>query len=338
MHTILVVDDTKTNLQMVRGILGDTYNLLSALSGEIALRYAEKKSIDLILLDLAMPEMDGRETLRALRAIPSCVSVPVVFLTADTKQCTEVECLRLGACDFITKPFVPEVLRTRIDRILELETYRRDLQGRLQEKTSELENIVLQTIATIANTLDAKDQYTKGHSVRVAEYATALARKMRWTQQECDAMHRIALLHDVGKIGVPDAVLKKEERLTDDEFAQIRKHTLIGADILKDITTLHELVVGAESHHEWFDGTGYPQGLKGTEIPEIARIIGIADAYDAMTSNRCYRPSLGKELARQRLIEGAGTQFDPEIVSLFVDMLQSEEVDAENLPAVANMG
>lgn len=322
MPTLLVVDDNKTNLQMIRSILGDGYTLLLALSGEVALRYAHKKAVDLILLDLFMPDMDGRETLQALRRIPSCKTVPVIFLTADVNQSTEVECLRLGASDFLVKPFVAEVLLTRIERILELEAYRKDLQGRLREKTAALEDVILQSITTIANTLDAKDEYTKGHSVRVAEYAVALARKRNWASDDCEALHRIALLHDVGKIGLPDAVLKKNAPLSEAEYNKVKEHTLMGANILKDITTLKSIGVGAQSHHERFDGEGYPQGLKGTDIPEVARIICIADAYDAMTSDRCYRPRLPIEHVRQALQDGAGRQFDPELVTDFIELMQ----------------
>lgn len=329
MTTLLVVDDNKTNLQMVRSILGDRYNLLLALSGEVAVRYAQKKTVDLILLDLFMPDMDGRETLRALRQIPTCANVPVVFLTADVKQSTEVECLRLGASDFIVKPFVAEVLLTRIERILELEDYRKDLQGRLREKTAALEDVILQSITTIANTLDAKDEYTKGHSERVADYAVALAVKRNWTPEECATLHKIALLHDVGKIGLPDAVLKKESPLNEDEFAQVKAHTLMGANILKDITTLKSIGIGAMSHHERYDGNGYPQGLKGKEIPEVARIICIADAYDAMTSDRCYRHRMSLKHVRQELMDGAGTQFDPELVADFVALLEEGKIPME---------
>lgn len=327
MHTILVIDDNKTNLQMVRSILEESYTILPALSGEMGLRYALKKKIDLILLDLFMPEMDGRDTMQALRLIPSCAEVPVIFLTADNKQETEVECLRLGAVDFITKPFVPEVLTTRIQRVLELEGYRKDLKGRLHEKTIELENVTLQTITTIANSLDAKDEYTKGHSVRVAEYSVALAKSKGWTEEDCEVLHKIALLHDVGKIGLPDGVLKKKAPLTDEEFAKVKEHTMIGANILKDITSVRSLVVGARSHHERYDGKGYPQGLQACEIPEIARIICIADAYDAMTSDRCYRPRLSREESLHRLQKDSGMQFDPEMVALFVELVLAGELE-----------
>lgn len=323
MHTILLVDDSKTNLQMIRGVLSETYNVLPAVSGEIALRYAERKKIDLVLLDLCMPEMDGRQTLQALRRIPACASVPIVFLTAETTPQSEVECLKLGACDFIAKPVVAEILLTRLERILELEMYRKDLQGHLQEKTIELENVFLQAVAAIANALDARDEYTKGHSVRVAHYSAALAAKKQWSPEDCATVYSIALLHDVGKIGTPDALLKKEGPLTDEEFSVLQQHTLIGANILKDIVSPYGLSIGACSHHERYDGTGYPRGLKGCEIPELARIISIADAYDAMTSDRCYRKCLSPEMARANLIEGAGSQFDPELVRLFVEMLDA---------------
>lgn len=327
MHTILVIDDNKTNLQMVRSILEGTYAVLPALSGDMALRYVEKKKVDLILLDLFMPEMDGRDTLQALRQLPASAEVPIIFLTADNKQETEVECLRLGAVDFITKPFIPEVLKTRIQRALELEGYRKDLQGRLHEKTIELENITLQTITTIANSLDAKDEYTKGHSVRVAEYSVALARAKGWSEDDCTVLHKVALLHDVGKIGLPDGVLKKDSPLTDEEFTKVKEHTLIGANILKDITSVRYLVVGARSHHERFDGEGYPEGLKGYEIPELARIICVADAYDAMTTDRCYRPRLSREESLHRLEIEAGKQFDPELIGLFIKLVREGLLD-----------
>ena len=327
MYTILLVDDNKTNLQIVRGILGDSYALLPALSGEMALRYAERKHFDLALLDMRMPDMDGLETMRALRDIPHCATTPVIFLTGDTRPDMETECLRQGACDFIAKPFVPEVLRTRVARALELESFRKDLQGRLHAQSVALENIVLQTITAIANSLDAKDEYTKGHSLRVASYAVAMAEDRNWSTEACADLHKVALMHDVGKIGVPDTVLKKEGRLSEEEFAIIKEHTNIGANILKDISSIRNISLGAKYHHERFDGSGYPQGLKGHEIPELARIIAIADAYDAMTSDRCYRPNLGNNEALSRIRKGAGQQFDPDLVEVFVRLMESGKLN-----------
>lgn len=326
MYTILVIDDSKTLLRTIRSVLGPSYTVLPAISGEMGLRYLEKKPVDLILLDLLMPGMDGRETLRAIRSCPGCGDTPIIFLTAASNGRVEAQCLKLGACDFITKPVISEVLMCRINRTLELEDYRKNLQGRLKEKTLELENLSLQAITTIANTLDAKDEYTKGHSARVAEYSVLLARRCGWPEERCAKLHRIALLHDVGKIGVPDDILKKTGQLSPEIFEMVKRHASIGAHTLKDIKTMPYLEMGAECHHERYDGKGYPHGLQGDVIPEEARIISIADAYDAMTSDRCYRPRLTADKVRRELLAGAGKQFDPELITLFVEMVDIGEV------------
>lgn len=205
--------------------------------------------------------------------------------------------------------------------VQKLEDMRNSLQEELDEKTGQLENVTLQAITTIANIIDAKDEYTKGHSIRVAEYAVALARRMGKSEEQIGKLHYIALLHDIGKIGVPDSVLNKPSKLTDVEMGLIQKHTTIGADILKDIKSLENAEIGAKYHHERYDGTGYPCGLAGNDIPETARIIGIADSYDAMTSDRVYRKKLSPEKVREQLTEGMGKQFDPELIRIFLELL-----------------
>lgn len=326
MHTILVIDDSKTNLQILRNLLGGEYTVLLALSGEVGVRYLEKRQVDLILLDLLMPGMDGKETLQAIRKRPGWAKIPIIFLTASGGGQVEAECIRIGACDFISKPFVPEVLLSRISRTLELEDYRKALTQRLLEKTWEAENLALQAITTIANTLDAKDAYSKGHSARVAVYAEKLAGKLGWAEERCRRLRRIALLHDVGKIGVPDSILKKTSRLSEEEFLQIKTHSDAGATILKDISTMPYLAIGARFHHERYDGNGYPQGLRGEEIPEEARVIGVADAYDAMTSDRCYRRRMTNETARDEILANAGRQFDPHMAEVFAQMIEEGEI------------
>ncbi len=327
-HNILIVDDNKTALGAVRHILGAEHRLALASSGEEALQRLHEGLPDLILLDLLMLYMDGRETLERIRAIPGCEKLPVIFFTAAQSTETEAECLALGACDFITKPFAPEVLRSRIANMLELEDYRKDLQGRLDEKTREVEELALQTILAIARAIDAKDEYTQGHSQRVATYSRALAEYLGWSEADCDNIYHIALLHDVGKIGVPDNVLKKRGHLTEEEFALMRRHPDIGADILKDVKSLKGIELGTRFHHERFDGKGYPNKLKGEEIPLIARIICVADTFDAMTSTRCYRNRLDIDVAREELRRCSGTQFDPEIVSAFLAMLDKGLISA----------
>lgn len=191
----------------------------------------------------------------------------------------------------------------------------------LEAQSAQNRKITIQTITTIANTIDAKDEYTKGHSQRVAEYSAALATELGMSKEDVDRIRYIALLHDIGKIGVADAILNKPRRLNDTEFSLMKQHTLVGGDILKDINSVADLTVGAKYHHERFDGKGYPEGLAGEEIPYVARIIGIADAYDAMTSNRVYRKRLSDEEVLAEIKRCAGTQFDPKMAETFLRLV-----------------
>lgn len=196
----------------------------------------------------------------------------------------------------------------------------------VQEQNKQLEKMSLQTVETIANTIDAKDAYTEGHSRRVAEYSMIIAERMGLDKETKEKIGNIAFLHDVGKIAVPDTVLNKPSRLSDEEYELMKTHTTAGAEILKDIDSMPDIVLGARYHHERYDGKGYPDGLKGEEIPLIARIIGLADAFDAMTSNRVYRPSLTKEVVLEQIEKGRGTQFDPKCVDVFMDYAKNADV------------
>ena len=322
MKHILIVDDNKTNLTLAKNELSKEYQVTPVLSGFQALQFLEKRSTDLILLDISMPEMDGRETMRRIRANEKWSKIPIIFLTADNTPETEAQCLSDGADDFIAKPFVPQVMQSRVSRILELTDLRNDLESRLAEKTKQLELVTLNAIMAIANTIEAKDAYTSGHSNRVAKCSDAIAKKMGMSEDELRDLHFKALLHDIGKIGVPDAVLKKPFALDDEEFAAIKKHPVIGEEILKNITTIPNLHYGALYHHERYDGKGYPAGIEGQDIPYEARIIAIADMYDAMTSDRSYRKALPNDVVIEELKKCRGIQFDPEIVDLFIGMLE----------------
>ena len=319
---VLIVDDDEFNLKVAGDILKEKYSVCTAQSGEAALKFLEENMPRLILLDLHMPGLDGRETMKKIQENKIWKRIPIIFLTADTKPETEKECLVLGALDFITKPFVPTVMLSRISRIIELVELQNDLERNLEEKTALLENVLLNSIMVIANTIDAKDAYTSGHSMRVAQCSAAIARKLNWSDKEVQNIHNVGLLHDIGKIGVPDAILNKPGKLSNEEFELIKKHPVIGNDILKDIHTINSVAEGALYHHERYDGRGYPNGLKGGDIPLYARIIGIADAYDAMTSNRIYRPKLTQEKVIKEFERGRGTQFDPELTDLFLEMLR----------------
>ncbi|MEY8356422.1 HD domain-containing phosphohydrolase [Lachnospiraceae bacterium 54-53] len=318
MYSILAIDGSSYHLRVIKDMLSGCYHVFPAISGDIAFRYLKRRRPDLILLDTAMPGMDGWEIMRKLKSDPRYSSITVIFLTARSDKETETECLRLGACDFITKPVAREVLISRVGKALEAEICSRKLQLKLEEKTKELEAISLASINAMAALIDARDTYTKGHSVRVADYSVKIAGNMGWNEKDTRSLYEIALLHDVGKIGVPDEILLKPTALTEEEMEIMKNHTVIGADILKEITAIKDLELGARYHHERFDGKGYPEGLKGTEIPVLARIICVADSFDAMCSNRCYRSRLSNDRIRQEMLRGSGKQFDPEVVFAFL--------------------
>ena len=196
----------------------------------------------------------------------------------------------------------------------------------IERKNEEIQNATLETITTIANIIDAKDEYTKGHSQRVAEYSVAIARELGYSEEHLHDIRSIALLHDIGKVGIPDAVLKKPGRLDSEEFNLMKQHTTIGASILQDYHMISNLEIGARYHHEKYNGTGYPQGLKEEEIPEVARIIGLADAFDAMTSTRVYRRALPDETVLEELRKNCGSQFDPKITEVFIKMWEENRL------------
>lgn len=320
MKRILAVDDSTMNLKLVENMIKGEYQLELSGSGFDALAYLENNTVDLVLLDLLMPEMDGMETYDRLRELENGKNVPVIFLTADTDIESEITCLKKGASDFVRKPFMPEVMRNRIRRVLELDELTHYLERKVMEKTAQIEKMTFETIATISSMLEARDSYTKGHSVRVAEYSVMLAERAGWREQAILNLQHIALLHDIGKVGIPDHVLNKPGKLTEEEFAIIKSHTIIGADILKEIKSIPEIEAGARYHHERYNGTGYPCGLAAEEIPAVARIIGIADAFDAMNSKRIYRDSLSPEVIRKELVNGKGTQFDPYFLDIFLQL------------------
>lgn len=193
-----------------------------------------------------------------------------------------------------------------------------------EDSNRQYRNLSRHTILALAEAVEAKDTYTKGHSQRVAEYSKAIAQKMGYTENQLQEVYFIALMHDIGKIGVPDAVINKTDRLTDEEFAEIKKHPVKGYDILKQINELPGISEGARWHHERWDGRGYPDGLKETNIPEIARIIAVADAYDAMTSNRSYRKALPQDVVRRQIEENAGTQFDPDMAKIMLGLIDND--------------
>lgn len=329
---VLVVDDDTANLKMASRILSEEGLRVSCLkSGEDALRFLKANQPDIILLDIHMPGMDGFETLAAVRKIEGAADIPVIFLTADEDSGMEMRGLRAGAMDFLTKPFVPDILLLRVKHTVDLIRLQSNLAHEVEEKTMEvtaqhkrIERISMQIVMTLSGAIDAKDTYTNGHSTRVADYAKEIARRAGFSGKQQEDIYMMGLLHDVGKIGIPDAIINKTAKLTDEEYAEIKKHPVLGARILENITEFPKLATGARWHHERFDGKGYPDGIAGEDIPKEARIIAVADAYDAMSSRRSYRDVLPQKVVREEMEKGRGEQFDPVYADIMLAMIDED--------------
>jgi len=327
-YKIAIVDDDVSIITLVRGILGkEGMSVAPLTSGKALLDYIKVQTPDIILLDVMMPDMDGIETYMALRDIERELGkeeIPVIFLTGNENGDIEEKALELGAKDFIRKPFAPKILVLRVTHCIELNRLQKDLYSEVEKKSRQNEELFLGIVKSLAAAIDAKDTYTNGHSVRVADYSAEIARRAGYDVSALQRIYITGLLHDVGKIGIPDAIINKNGKLDDDEYAIIKTHPEKGAAILSNIQDMPELSIGARWHHERFDGKGYPEGLMGEDIPEMARIIAIADAYDAMTSNRSYRRSLPQEVVRAEIEKGRGTQFDPIFAEIMLKMIDED--------------
>ena len=327
---VVIVDDDAIILKSAKTVLSEAgFKVTCLKSGRLLLDYVEKNTIDMLLLDIKMPDLDGFETLKLLRLWEkenSRKEIPVIFFTADDDCQSETIGLSMGAMDFIRKPFVAEVLTLRVRHLLDLIRLQRDLHAEVEKKTREIEGLSIHIVQTLAEAIDAKDTYTKGHSSRVAEYSREIARRAGYTTEKQEEIYMMGLLHDVGKIGVPNAVINKPGRLTDEEYDIIKTHPGRGAKILQNIEEMPKLAIGARCHHERYDGRGYPDRISGEDIPEEARIIAVADAYDAMTSNRSYRGVLPQDVVRSEVEKGSGTQFDPKFAAIMLEIIK-EDVD-----------
>lgn len=329
---VLVVDDDVANLRMAIRILGAENMRVSCVkSGAEAVKFLQGSRPDIILLDIHMPVMDGFDTLKAIRENTSASDIPVIFLTADDDNDMETKGLKAGAMDFIRKPFLPEVFLMRVRHTIELVRLQTDLEKEVEEKTKKiseqhekLKRLSGQIVMALSGAIDAKDAYTNGHSTRVAGYSREIARRAGFSEEAQDDIHMMGLLHDVGKIGIPDGIINKTAKLTDEEYDIIKTHPVLGEGILKNITEFPRFVTGARWHHERYDGKGYPDGLAGEDIPVEARIIAVADSYDAMSSRRSYRDVLEQSFIRSELEKGKGTQFDPVFAEIMINMIDED--------------
>lgn len=327
--TVLVVDDTEANIDILLDALGDHYDIRVALDGETAIEDIQEDPPDLILLDIMMPGMDGYEVCRYLKRTPDLMDIPVIFLTAMTQEQDEARGLALGAVDYITKPFSPDLVRARVSNHLELKRHRDHLQELVDQRTRELALTQEVTIYSLASLAETRDPETGGHILRTQRYVRALAVQMAgvpgFAEQLDEDMIRIlydsAPLHDIGKVGVADSILLKPGNLTDEEFIEMKNHTVYGKRALRvaeeklgDNSFMKIAREIAYTHHEKWDGTGYPQGLKGEQIPISGRLMAIADVYDALISKRVYKPPFSHKKALDHIQKDSGTHFDPRMV------------------------
>lgn len=318
---ILAADNTKVALRYMETILGDIYDVTLVQTGMSVLDCLKSEIPDLILMNANMFGMDGYEVLRRIKEDKETKEIPVILMMNEKDTQSELRGLEEGAIDFISLPFEPQVLKARIAHIVELSVLRKQQAHLIAKQKDQIDRLFLQSMVTIAHTVDAKDRYARRHSLRVALYCRGIAAKLGYSDKEKEELYYIALLHDIGKVSTPDTILNKASELTKEEYENVKKHAEIGAQIVQNTRFVPGLEEGVRYHHEWYDGNGYV-GICGDDIPEVSRIIAVADAYEAMTADRAYRKHFSKEHAIQELIRGRGTQFDPEIVDAFLELLE----------------
>ena len=340
-------------MRHIDSIFGGYCQIHLARTGIEAMDVVEIKPIDIIIMNRNLPDMDGFEVLARMAGQDLLNDLPVIMVSSEdsnpvihrafdllekwhkerltddisvviagderNKQ-QEVEALQKGAADYISMPFVPEILKLRVDHLVELHYYRKELESEIKKQKKKVSDLSFQAMITIAHTIDLKDRYGEGHSLRVALYSREIARRLGWTVEELENLYNVALLHDIGKIAIEDSILNKMGTLTEQEYESVKRHTKVGADIVKNTTFIPGIKEGISYHHERYDGTGYV-GLKGKDIPLIARILAVADAVTAMEEDRPFRRRLSSMELEKELISNKGKQFDPDIVNVAVEML-----------------
>jgi len=338
--TILTVDDTPANIDLVREVLSETYFVQAATSGKMALKIIEKKMPDLILLDVMMPEMDGYEVCEILKANEKTQDIPIIFLTAKVQVEDETKGLALGAVDYITKPISPPILLERVKNHLLLKAHQdflkhqnEILEERVLERTVQMEELQDVAMVAMGALAESRDPETGNHIRRTQHYVKLLAIQLKdhpkfkdfLTPEVITSLYKSAPLHDIGKVGVEDSILLKPGKLTDEEFDEMKKHTTYGRDAIvaaeQNINVADNFLTFAKEiaygHQEKWDGSGYPEGVAGEDIPISARLMAVADVYDALISKRVYKPAFPHEKAVAIILEGKGSHFDPVMVDAF---------------------
>lgn len=327
---ILAVDDTPASLRLLTDILKvEGYEVRSAISGELALRAAISNPPELVLLDIRMPEMDGYEVCRRLKAQPETRDVPVIFVSAVSETDEKVHGFEIGAVDFVTKPYQRDELLARVRTHLELNRLRNHLEDLVEERTAELKESeknlrtsLLDSITALAATVEIRDPYTAGHQRRVAQLAVAIAKELRLPEEQVEGIHLASVIHDVGKIRVPAEILSKPGKLLGLEFDIIKEHAQTGYEILKSIDFPWPIAQIVLQHHERLDGSGYPQALRSDQILLEAKIMAVADVVESMMSHRPYRPALGLDAALGEVALNKGKLFDPAVVDTCIKLFR----------------
>jgi len=326
--SVLIVDDTPQNISLLNATLMDEYSVTIATSGKQAIDICLNMKIDIILMDVMMPEMDGFETCRRLKDNPLTRAIPIIFVTARGEIEDESMGFACGAVDYITKPIRAAIVRARVNTHLTLFNLNRSLELMVQQRTAELRETRLEILHRLGSAGEYRDNETGLHVVRVCHYCRIIALSLGLSESEAELLYNAAALHDTGKIGIPDSILLKPGKLDEDEWKIMRKHCEIGHKIIGSHKTsmLQAAATIALTHHEKWDGSGYPQGLKGNEIPQVGRIVAVADMFDALTSERPYKKAWPLAEAVEEVVRCRELYFDPQIVDAF--MLVISEVTA----------
>lgn len=330
---ILAVDDTPASLRLLTDILKmEGYEVRSAISGELALRAATSNPPELVLLDVRMPEMDGFEVCRRLKAQAETRDVPVIFVSAVSETDEKVHGFKIGAVDFVTKPYQRDELLARVRTHLELNRLRNHLEDLVEERTAELreseqklKTSLLDSITALAAIVEMRDPYTAGHQRRTAQLAIAIAKELQLPAEQVEGIHLAGVVHDVGKIRVPAEILTKPGKLTGLEFSIIKEHAQNGYEILSNIDFPWPIAEIVLQHHERLDGSGYPQALNDGKTLLEAKILAVADVVESMVSHRPYRPALGIDAALEYIALNRGTLFDSAVVDACIRLFREQD-------------
>ncbi|MBF0319016.1 MAG: two-component system response regulator [Nitrospirae bacterium] len=323
-QTVLVVDDTPENIEIINGLLSPFYQIKVALNGEKALKIAiSQNPPDLILLDIMMPGMDGYEVCRRLKADLTTKGIPVIFLTAKTEVEDEAKGFEVGAVDYIMKPISPPIVLARVRTQLALYDQNRELEEKVRQRTTEIHETRVEIIRRLGRAAEFKDNETGLHVIRMSYYSRLIALSHGLNISAAEMIYQASPMHDIGKIGIPDRILQKTAKLDDDEWVVMKEHCAIGDMIIgrHDSELLEMARVIALTHHEMWDGSGYPNGTAGQDIPIEGRIIAIADVFDALTSKRPYKEAWPVEEAVDLIENTKGQHFDPALVEAFANVL-----------------